>query len=59
MNPAVLLEIISKWEHQAIMPDCVDGHPDAIIGNAREAGERDGRRACAEELNLLVKLLAK
>lgn len=59
MNPLVLLELVAKWEAQANDPQCEDGSPEAALDNARERGARQGKRRCAEELNLLIKLLAK
>ena len=57
MNPQVLLELVKKWEAKSEHPDCEDGSPEAVIENAVERGARSQRRKCAEELNLLIKLL--
>ena len=59
MNPAVLLELVAKWEAKAKAPECEDGSPSAEIGNAVDRGRRAGRQECAEDLNLLIKLLAR
>lgn len=59
MNPQVLLELIAKWEAKAKAPECEDGSPSAEIENAVNRGRRSGRQECAEDLNLLIKLLAR
>lgn len=59
MNPSVLLELVAKWEAQANDPQCEDDSPEAELNNARERGFRQGKRTCVEDLNLLIKLLAK
>lgn len=58
MNPQVLLELIAKWEAKAKEPECEDGSPSAEIENAVNRGRRSGRKECAEDLTMLIKLLA-
>ncbi len=59
MNPQILLELVAKWESKAKAPECEDGSPAAEIENAVNRGRRSARAECAEELNLLIKLLAR
>ena len=58
MNPQVLLELIAKWEAKAKEPQCENGDPSAAIENAVNRGRRSGRKECAEDLTMLIKLLA-
>lgn len=57
MKDAVLLELASRWERDAVAPECEDGSPEAAHRNAVEHGIRQGRRERAEALRMLVQLL--
>jgi hypothetical protein len=57
MKDAVLLEMAARWERDAKPPDVENGSEDAKIPNAFSAGERQGIRACADGLRMLVSLL--
>lgn len=57
MNPDILLELASRWEHDAKAPECEDGSPEAAISNAIAHGQRQGKRECADALRMLVQLL--
>jgi hypothetical protein len=57
VNNNVLLELVKKWEEQSITPEIEDGHPDAAHENAINKGIRLKAGKCAEELNLLIKIL--
>ena len=54
MNNEVLLELVNKWEKEAIEPECQD---EAEIENAVNRGTRSKAGKCAEDLNLLIKLI--
>lgn len=57
MKDAVLLELASRWERDAVATQCEDGSPAAAIGNAEAHGRRQGLRECADGLRMLVQLL--
>jgi len=57
MHNSVLLELVAKWEKEAVEPECQDGSPDAEIENAVNRGARAKASKCAEDLNLLIKLI--
>lgn len=59
MDPQVLLELIAKWEAKSQHPEIEDGRPESQVDNAYQRGIRNGKREAAEELNLLIKLLAR
>lgn len=59
MNIQVLLELVAKWECKSL-PSGEDVEcPEAEVINAVARGERETYRQCAEELNLLIKLLGR
>ena len=57
MKDAVLMELASRWERDAMAPECQDGSPEAAIRNAEAHGRRQGLRECADGLRMLVQLL--
>jgi hypothetical protein len=57
MKDAVLLELATKWEHDAKTPERRDGSEEAVIPNAVEKGRREGKRECADALRMLVDML--
>jgi len=57
MNDAVLLELAARWERDAKTPDAGDGSDGARLANAKAAGEREARRACADTIRSLVQML--
>lgn len=59
MNPIVLLELVAKWEKFSQAPQNEDGSEAAKIENAVQRGMRAAMAKCADELNLLIKLLAR
>jgi hypothetical protein len=59
MKDAVLLELAARWERDAKAPQCEDGAEAARLSNAKQAGNREGRRECADALRMLVALLGE
>ena len=59
MNPQVLLELVAKWEAKSQNPDCENVDSEASIENAVNRGYRSALKDCANQLNLLIKLLAR
>jgi len=58
MKEAILLELAVRWERDANKtPECSDGSEEAKIPNAVEKGRREGKRACAYGLRMLVDML--
>jgi hypothetical protein len=57
MKDAVLIELVSKWERDAVAPKCSDGSPSAVVSNAEAHGRRQGLRECADVLRMLVEIL--
>lgn len=57
MKDAILIELAARWEREAKAPEVQDGSPEAAIGNAEAHGIRQGMRACADSLRMLVSLL--
>lgn len=57
MKDSVLIELARRWEDEARTPECKNGSPEAAIGNAEAHGRRQGLRACADALRMLVDLL--
>lgn len=59
MNIAVLLELIRRWEYDALEPTVKDGSEQAKIPNAIAKGRREAKRECADALRMLIALLGK
>ena len=59
VNALVLLELIAKWEAKALAFECEDESPSATTENAVNRGRKSAQQECAEELNLLIKILAR
>ena len=57
INKAVLLEMASRWENDAVAPEKEDGSPLAQRGNDLSKGIREGKRECADGLRTLISLL--
>jgi len=57
MNKETLLELTQKWERSAGIPEALDGSEEAKIPNAIKQGRREGKKECADDLRLLIKLL--
>jgi len=55
---AVIEAIIEKWNLEARNHECEDGSEHAKLGNARNHGRREGMANCADQLRVLVDLLA-
>ena len=59
MKNAVLNELISRWEYEAIGNQVEDGSDsdDAKISRARNAAYRECKRECADALRTLIQIL--
>ena len=57
MNDAVLLQLARRWERDATDPGPEDGSEAAKISNATAHGRRQGLRACADTLRMLVQMI--
>ena len=57
MKDAILMELATRWDADARVPDCMDGSPEATVPNAIDRGRRETKRECADALRMLVGLL--
>ena len=57
MKDAVLLELVARWEREAVAPDCEDGSLEAQRGNDIARGRREGLRECADALRMLISII--
>lgn len=57
MNDAILLELATRWEREAKTPEVQNGAEEFKLHNAKEQGERECKRACADTLRMLVGIL--
>ena len=57
MKKEVLLELVSRWEKDAIEPEKQDGSEQAVLPNAVQQGIREGKLECADGLRMLVDIL--
>ena len=60
MNHQSVLELAEKWRNKAaeLPPNRTPSNPEEAAEIAFDAGRRNALNQCAEELELLVKLLA-
>ena len=61
MNPAILLELASRWERDSEKPDtqCAsDNSPESKLKDGLLIGHREAKRECADALRSIVSLLA-
>lgn len=59
MKDAVLLELASRWQAEAIAPITEDGSEEAKIGNAIRRGNRETKRECADTLVTLIEIIGE
>lgn len=59
MKDAVLLELASRWEQDAKIPEHENGSPEAEISNAVARGHRECKRECADALRMLIQLMGQ
>lgn len=57
MKDSILLELAKRLDRMAIAPEYENGAPEAAIGNAKEAGRREGLRMGADAIRMLVQVL--
>jgi hypothetical protein len=55
---AVIEAMIEKWNLEARNPECEDGSESAKLGNAKNHGRREAIAKCADQLQVLLNLLA-
>lgn len=59
MKDAVLMELVERWQADAVEPELMEGSQWAEIENAVAKGERQAKRECADTLRMLVALLGE
>ena len=57
MKETILIELVRKWEKEALEPAAIDGSPEAQIMNAENRGIRKGIVKCANDLKGLISIL--
>ena len=59
MKDALILELASRWEQEAVEPEdeVEDGSDEAKVRNAEARGRRQAKRECADAIRMLVDLI--
>ncbi len=57
MKDTILLELANRWDEEANKPEQLIGCVGSEIDNARRKGERETKRACADTIRMLIRLL--